>query len=74
MTNADIVRRFETEFKDRSNFDIVVTQGDLVADRISATGRRTDNGERAEWVENHIYRVRDGRICALWPAGGPTLY
>ena len=25
------------------------------------------------WVENHIYRVADGQITELWPAGGPQL-
>ncbi len=24
-------------------------------------------------VENHIYRIVDGRITELWPAGGPQL-
>ena len=118
MSNADVVRRFEEEFKDRNNLDIVdelmsedfvhnlpypglppgragmkavgklvtgafrdirvsvdlvVADGDLVADRISARGVRADSGAEAEWVENHIYQVRDGRIVELWPAGGPTL-
>jgi predicted ester cyclase len=118
MTNAEVVRRFELEFKDRSNFgivdelmsddfvhnlpypelpagregmkavghpvtgafkdievsvDLLLCDGDLVADRISASAVRADNGERAAWIENHIYRVHDGRIAELWPAGGPTL-
>jgi predicted SnoaL-like aldol condensation-catalyzing enzyme len=118
MSNADVVRRFENEFKNRSNFDVVdelmtegfvhhlpftglpegragmkavghavtgairdiqvavdlvVSDGDLVADRISAHGVRRDNGQPTEWVENHIYRLNGGRIAELWPAGGPTL-
>jgi predicted SnoaL-like aldol condensation-catalyzing enzyme len=118
MSNADVVRRFEEEFKNANNFDIVddlmsegfghhlpypglppgregmkavghvvtsafrdirasvdlvVAEGELVADRISAKGVRVSTGEPAEWVENHIYRVVDGKIVELWPAGGPSL-
>jgi hypothetical protein len=118
MRNTDVVRRFEEEFKNQSNFeivdelmsqdfvhhlpypgippgrpgmkaigravtgafrdihvsvDLVLSEGDLVADRISARGRRTDNGEMTDWVENHIYRLEGARIAELWPAGGPTL-
>ena len=28
---------------------------------------------RISWVENHIYRVRDGRIKQWWPTGGAPL-
>jgi predicted SnoaL-like aldol condensation-catalyzing enzyme len=118
VSNSDVVRRFEEEFKNENNLaivdelmaedfehhlpypgvppgrdgmkaiarivtgafrdirtsvDLVVAEGELVADRISAHGTRNDNGEEADWVENHIYRVLDGRIVELWPAGGPTL-
>lgn len=118
MNNADVVRRFEEEFKNQNNLeivdelmaedfehhlpypgvppgregmkaigrivtgafrdirtsvDLVVDDGELVADRISAHGVRNDSGEPTEWVENHIYRVVDGRIVELWPAGGPAL-
>ncbi len=47
--------------------------GDLVADRITATAIRNANGEPASCIENHIYRIRDGRIAEIWPAGGPQL-
>lgn len=118
MTNADVVRRFEDEFKNNANHDIVdvlmaddfvhhaplpglpdgragmkavgqfvtgaidgisvtvdflLSDGELVADRISATGTRRDNGEPISWTENHIYRVRDGQIVEWWPEGGPPL-
>ena len=118
MNNADVVRRFEDEFKNRSNFDVVdelmtdgfvhhlplpslpegpagmkaigrtitsairdihvsvdlvLSDGDFVADRVTARGRRADTGEPTEWVENHIYRLKGGRIAELWPAGGPSL-
>ena len=118
MSNADVIRRFEDEFKNKENHDIVddlmaadfvhhapfpglpegpagmkavgqfvvgaidgisvtidllVEEGDLVADRVSASGTRRDNGEAVSWTENHIYKVRDGRIVEWWPEGGPPL-
>lgn len=118
MTNADVVRRFEDEFKNRANLDVVdelmadnfvhhapfaglpdgragmkaigqfvggairdirvsvdllVSEGDFVADRISATGVRRDTNEPTNWVENHIYRLKGGHIVEWWPAGGPNL-
>jgi len=118
MLNIEVVRRFEHEFKNQANHDVVdelmadgfvhhlpypglpagrdgmravgalvtgairgiqvsvdliMGDGDLVADRVSAAGTRVDTGEPITWVENHIYRVTDGRIAELWPAGGPQL-
>jgi predicted ester cyclase len=55
------------------SIDFLLSDGDLVADRISAAGVRADTGDRITWVENHIYRIVDGRIAELWPAGGPQL-
>ncbi len=46
---------------------------DLVADRIEGAGVRLDSGERIAWAENHFYRVVNGQITELWPAGGPDL-
>src|SRR3954451_8768746 len=118
MNNTEVVRRFEHEFKNDNNFDVVdevmaedfvhhlpfpglpegragmkavghlitgavkditatvdmvVAEGDLVADRISVRGSRAADGSAIDWVENHIYRVVDGQITELWPAGGPAL-
>jgi predicted SnoaL-like aldol condensation-catalyzing enzyme len=118
MTNTDIVLRFEDEFKNQANLnivdelmspdfvhhapfpgfpegpagmkaigefvfgaisDIVVTidltaeEGDLVADRVTARGTRKDTSEPISWVENHIYKLADGRIVEWWPAGAPPL-
>jgi predicted ester cyclase len=53
--------------------DLVVSEGDLVADRISANGVRRDTNEQTSWVENHFYRLQGGRIAEWWPAGGPNL-
>jgi ketosteroid isomerase-like protein len=53
--------------------DLVLSDGDLVADRVSAAGVRTDTGAPITWVENHIYRMAGDRIAELWPAGGPQL-
>ncbi len=53
--------------------DLTLSEGDLVADRISATGVRCDNGEPTSWTENHIYKVVDSKIAELWPSGGPEI-
>lgn len=118
MRNADVVRRFEDEFKNGSYFDVVdelmsedfvhhlpypdlpggragmkavgelvtslihdirvevpvvISEGEFVADRVHATGVRAETKEPIAWVENHIYKVSNGRITELWPAGGPQL-
>lgn len=118
MSNADVIRRFEEEFKNRENHgivdelmstdfvhhapfpglppggagmkavgefvvgavadisvsvDLVVEEGDLVADRVTARGRLRESDEPVSWVENHIYRLANGRIVEWWPAGGPPL-
>jgi ketosteroid isomerase-like protein len=57
----------------RTVVSLVVTDGELVADRVEASGVRADTGAPLSWVENHIYRVINGRIAELWPAGGPDL-
>jgi ketosteroid isomerase-like protein len=57
----------------RVTVSMTVADGGLVADRVEAAGVRVDNGQPIRWVENHIYRLRDGRISELWPAGGPDL-
>ncbi len=117
-TNAALVARFEDEFKNAVNHDIVdelmsenfvhhlpypglpagragmkavgqfitsqvkdihvtvaliISDGDLVADRVEGSGVRQDSGQRIEWVESHFYRVANGQITELWSAGGPDL-
>ena len=52
---------------------IIFSDGDLVADRLEANGIRVDNDQPINWIVDHIYRLRDGRIAELWPAGGPDL-
>jgi ketosteroid isomerase-like protein len=118
MDSAQVVRRFEHEFKNNANHGIVdelmsedfvhhlpyqglppgragmravgelvtgairdihveipliLTDGELVANRVEAAGVRADTGKPLTWVENHIYRVTNGQITELWPAGGPQL-
>jgi hypothetical protein len=53
----------------RVSVDLLAAQADLAAGRISAVGVRKDNGESIRWVENHIYRLQDGRIKDWWPSG-----
>ena len=50
---------------------LLLAEGDPVADRIEAAGDRAATGAPLVWVQNHIYRVTDGQITELWPAGGP---
>lgn len=57
----------------RVTVDLALSKGGLVADRVSGAGVRKDTGEPIAWVENHIYRVMEGRIAELWPSGGPQL-
>jgi hypothetical protein len=52
---------------------LILTEGDLVAGRVEAAGVRAGTGAPPTWAENHIYRVIDGQITGLWPAGGPQL-
>ena len=53
--------------------DHIVAQDDLVADRITARGKRRDNGEAISWTENHFYKLSDGKIVEWWPEGGPAI-
>ncbi len=50
---------------------IVIADGELVADRVHEAGVRANTKQPIAWVENHIYKMSDGRITELWPAGGP---
>jgi hypothetical protein len=50
---------------------LILTEGDLAAGRVEAAGVRAGTGAPPTWAENHIYRVIDGQITGLWPAGGP---
>jgi SnoaL-like domain len=52
---------------------LILSQGDLVADRVEVVGVRAGTGTPLTWVENHIYRLANGQITELWPAGGPPL-
>ena len=49
---------------------LILTKGDLVAGRVEAAGVRAGTGAPPTWAANHIYRVIDGHITELWPAGG----
>lgn len=113
MSNADLVRRFTEEFKNRSNFaivdelfadnfvhhlpipdipagrdgykalgqfvtgairditvtiDILISDGEFVANRNSARGVRNDNGQEINWHEHEIWRSSNGRLAEQWSA------
>lgn len=111
MDNADLVRRFTEEFKNRSNFeivdglfadtfahhlplpgiapgrdgmkalgqfvtgairditvtiDILVSDGEFIANRNSARGIRNDTGQEITWTEHEFWRADGGRLAELW--------
>jgi predicted ester cyclase len=117
-TNADVIRRFEEEFKNQLNpnitdeltapdvqhrlpykglppgrdglraiqqtvgqtfadihvkVEILVAEGDYVADRVSGTGTRRSNGQPTTWVEHELYRLENGKIKEFWAMGGPEV-
>lgn len=52
---------------------MTVAEGDLVANRVTATGIVKETGKEISWTENHIYKLKDGKITEWWPEGGPAL-
>ncbi len=51
----------------------VFGEGDLVCTRVEAGGTLKASGEPIGWTENHIYRLRDGKIVEWWGEGAPPL-
>ena len=64
-------------FANISDIKVTVTkifaEGDLVGTRVEATGTHKKNQKTLNWTENHIYRLKDGKIVEWWPEGGPQL-
>jgi len=48
------------------NIDILITDGDLIANRNSARGVRTDNGQQITWHEHEFWRADNGRLAEQW--------
>jgi ketosteroid isomerase-like protein len=48
--------------------ELVVSEGDLVAVRAVVHGTRKRDGQRMDWYEHTVYRLRDGKIVEQWPA------
>jgi hypothetical protein len=48
------------------SIEILVTDGDYVANRNTARGVRADNGETISWIEHEIWRAQDGRLAEQW--------
>jgi predicted ester cyclase len=46
--------------------DILVADGDFVANRNSARGIRVDNGQEITWNEHEFWRVDNGRLAEQW--------
>jgi ketosteroid isomerase-like protein len=46
--------------------DLIVCDGDLIANRNSARGVRTADGTDLTWTEHEFWRTRDGRLVEQW--------
>lgn len=53
--------------------DIVIEQGNLVANRASGTGIVKKDGRKVSWTENHFYKLENGKIVEWWGEGAPPL-
>jgi predicted ester cyclase len=69
-----LAHSFFAGFSDiQTQVEVILAEGDLVADRETITARHTGEfmgmaatGKTVHWAENHIYRVRDGKIVEWW--------
>jgi predicted SnoaL-like aldol condensation-catalyzing enzyme len=48
------------------DIDLMVADGELVANRNSATGVRVDNGQKITWTEHEFWRVQNARLAEQW--------
>jgi predicted SnoaL-like aldol condensation-catalyzing enzyme len=48
------------------SIEIVLTDGDYIANRNNARGVRADSGEAINWVEHEIWRTENGRLAEQW--------
>jgi predicted ester cyclase len=48
------------------SIEILVAEGDYVANRNNARGVRADNGEAINWSEHEIWRAEHGRLAEQW--------
>ena len=48
------------------SIELLVTDGDYVANRNIARGVRADNGEAIDWIEHEIWRTDSGRLAETW--------
>ena len=46
--------------------DILVANGDYVANRNTARGIRVDNGQEITWTEHEFWRMDNGRLSEQW--------
>lgn len=46
--------------------DILISDGEYVANRNSARGIRADNGQEITWNEHEIWRASNGRLAEQW--------
>jgi predicted SnoaL-like aldol condensation-catalyzing enzyme len=48
------------------DIDLIVADGELIANRNSAAGVRVDNGQKINWTEHEFWRVQNGRLAEQW--------
>lgn len=53
--------------------EMIVEAGNLVANRVSASGVVNKDGRQVTWTENHFYKLENGKIVEWWGEGGPPL-
>ena len=53
--------------------EIVVEQGNLVANHVSGSGIIRKDGRKVSWTENHFYKLENGKITEWWGEGAPPL-
>jgi predicted SnoaL-like aldol condensation-catalyzing enzyme len=59
-------RRDRRDPRHQVSIEILVTDGDYVANRNNARGMRADNGEAINWIEHEIWRTDNGRLAEAW--------
>jgi len=48
------------------HIDILIADGQFVANRNSNHGVRVDNGQDVNWTEHEFWRVDNGRLAEQW--------
>jgi hypothetical protein len=56
------------------DIDLLIADGDLIANRSSARSTRVDNGQQITWYKHEFWRAENERLAEQWPiASGPDI-